>query len=183
MKIHVAILATVLAGAMAVSIPAKLAFAEEASDSLTLSTCVEQHFTPADSVTVAHFRVIALVDAQPDDDIRAALADKRDAVIADVAKLLTRLVGHDCKSQFQAINSTASAGSVFKTLSQQLYALSTRRTEGSNAKGAANVLALDLLKKLDSNVVIDLLGTNRQAAAASSTPAVPNTARASTETL
>jgi hypothetical protein len=183
MKTRIALSARVLTGVIAASLLAKAAFANDPPDrTTTLATCVEQHFTPADAGIMTDLTVLILLNVGTDaNDFRAALADKRDPVIADAARLITRLTEQDCKPQAVAVNAASPSGFLFKSLFQQLLVLGMRSLQGEDAKRASVVLALDLVKKLDSNVAVDLFGTNRQATAESPTPAVPNTARASTE--
>jgi len=184
MRIGTVLPASLLTGVIAASLPAKAVLADDAPDRTTMAACVEQHFTPADAGTMTRLTVMILLDAQTDaKEFRAALADKRDAAIADAARLITRLAEQDCKPQVQAVNAVAPSGFLFKSLFQQLMVLGARSLQGEDAKRAGAVLALDLVKKLDSSVAVDLFGTNgKPATAAASTSTVPNTARVSTET-
>jgi hypothetical protein len=178
MRTRIALSAGVVTGVIAASLLVKDAVANDTPDRTALSPCVEEHFTPPDAVTMTHFTVMILVNVGTDaNDFRATLADKRDSVIADAARLITRMTEQDCKPQVEAVNAASSPGFVFKTLLQQLIALGMRSLQGEDAKRASVVFALDLVKQLDSNVVVDLMG--RRATAALPTPAVPTTPSAS----
>jgi hypothetical protein len=173
----IALPARLLAGIIAASLLAKAAFAGDASDRTALPACVEQHFTAADAGTMAHLTAMIILESQSDvNDFHAALADKRDAVISDTAKLITRITEQDCKAQVQAVTAVAPPGAVFKFLLQQLSALGMRSLQGPDAQRAGAVLGLDLVKKLDSNVAVDLFGANKQPTAPTSV--VPKTTNA-----
>jgi hypothetical protein len=173
MRTTIVLSARVLTGVIAALLLAKAAFANDTPDRTTLAPCVEQHFTPADAGTMTHLTVMILLNVGTDaNDFRDALADKRDLVIADAARLITRLTEQDCKPQVDAVNAASPPGFLFKSLFQQLMVLGMRSLQREDAKRASVVFALDLVKKLDSNVAVDLMG--RQATAGSTTPAVPN---------
>jgi hypothetical protein len=151
------------------------AFADEASDLKVLETCVEKHFTGDDGGTIGHLVVMLLVDVQPSlEDLQAVFAGKRDAIIGDTARLMTRLIEQDCKPEFHAVTSS-NTGTGFPALFQQLAGLEMRSLQGPASNRVGALLALDLLKQLDSSVALDLFGSNIGSAVAVNSGKLPMT--------
>jgi hypothetical protein len=110
--------------------------------------------------------MVVPVDAQPmESNLHGILADKRDGVIADTAKLVTGL-GEECKAELDAA-AGGKSGAAFGLLLQQLNQRSMASLQ-ANGQRAAMVLAFDLMKKLDSSVALDLFGPNPATSASAS---------------
>jgi hypothetical protein len=123
--------------------------------------------------------VLIVIDAQPNaEDLQAAFASKRDAVVANTAGLMARLIEQDCKPEFQAVSSSGNAGVGFALLFQQLMELGVRSLQGPAGIRAGALLSVDLLKHLDSNVALDLFGPNRRSSIDLSERAKPGQAAA-----
>jgi hypothetical protein len=168
--------AALLAGVIAASMQAGPVLADDSADRAAMFGCVGQHFTAADAGTMTSLSILVILDAQSNSDLRASLTDKRESIIADAAKLMTRLVEQDCTPQISAVVSSSPPGVVMGALIQELTVLSQRSLQGEDAKRAGVVLALDLVKKLDSKVALDLFGT--RATPPASTATIPKTGNA-----
>jgi hypothetical protein len=152
-----------------VSLPALSAFGDEASDRNALANCVATHFTADDAGAMTRLTVIILTDAdRNEEELISALASKRDSIIGSTAILVTRLVEKDCKSEFAAVNSSK-AGAGFAALFPQMVALGMGSLKEPGLNRASAAVAIELVKKLDSNVAIELFGPN---------PTSPSTAAA-----
>jgi hypothetical protein len=174
-----------LTALVATSLAAAPAMAADTLDRAALPACVEQHFTPSDADAVARLTVMVLTDAQPESsNLHGLLADKRDAILSETAAIVTRLTEQDCKAEVHAFNASAPSGAVFGLMLKQLMTLGGRSLQGDSAKRAGVVFALDLMKKLDSGVAVDLLGTNGRTAtaAAETNPSAPRIVPATSAT-
>jgi TonB family protein len=148
------------------------AFADAASDRKALEACAESHFSSTDGQTVTRLLILVLIDIVPDQqDLQAAFQSKRDGVLEGTARLITRL-DQDCHREIQAVNSSQ-PGAAFGLLFQHMIALTVRPFAAQPSNRAATLLGLELLKKLDSKVALDVFGSNTGApVAANPKPAV-----------
>jgi hypothetical protein len=131
-------------------------WADVASDRTQLTSCVDQHITTADQALVRRLTVITLFPASsandpPVDEDLQPLMKKRDTIVADTAALITRIVRQDCKSEAQSLVADKVPGGAFGTIFSQLAA----SLQGVTRRGGVAV-GLEILKKLDSSVTLDL---------------------------
>ena len=144
-------------------------WADAASDRAQLTSCVDQHITAADRTLMRRLMVLMLFPASsandpPADEELQPLMKRRDAMAADTAAFITRIAHQDCKTEVQSLVADKVPGGVFAPIFSQL----ANSLQPDIRKGGM-VLGLDIMKKLDSNVVLDLgivpeSGTQPQAA-------------------
>lgn len=149
------------------------AWADTESDRAQLTSCVDQHITAADRALMRRLMVLMLFPAPsandpPADEELQPLMKQRDAMAADTAAFITRIAHQDCKTEVQSLVADKVPGGVFAPIFSQL---ANSLQPGIRKGGIA--LGLDIMKKLDSNVVLDLgivpeSGTQPQAATTTS---------------
>ncbi len=146
--------------------------ADDATVHAALANCVGRHLKPEDNGTVVGMLILVLADAEPPESgFHELLEPKRDDIMSNVAKLVTRLSEQDCRQELMAI-SPNTAGERFVLLFGQIMARSGSSLQMAGER-VGQVFAIDLLKKLDSKVAVDLLGSAVGGSTNSSTRVTP----------
>jgi hypothetical protein len=157
-----------------------VAAADEASDRSALTTCLDAHTSPTDRQSIQQLLGVAIASASSSgavaSDVPKDLLSTRDTALTNLANLITRLTDQDCKTEVHAVaaNKLPNGGAfaiIFSQLMKQIQPALER---------AGIVMGLDLIKKMDPGVVMELgvsAPSGPAAGDAASTPSGPQAVR------
>ena len=131
------------------------ASADETTDKAALTACVDAHITPADEQTVARLMGLVTFTTSPAGATPTVLPQDlsalRESTVTGAADLLTRIVQQDCQSAVQAVAADKIPnGSAFALIVGQLI-----KGLQPSIQRAGTVMGLDIMKKMDSNVLFE----------------------------
>ena len=81
--------------------------ADDMANRAALASCLGQHLKAEDNATVMGVLMLLMSDAEPaDSSLHGLLAPKRDEIMGNTAKLLTRLGEENCRAELMAVSTT-----------------------------------------------------------------------------
>lgn len=133
-------------------------FVNETAAHAALANCIGQHLKPEDYETTAGVWMLLLADTEPpESSLHKALSPMRDDIMSKTAQLMRRMSEDDCRQELIA-DTPNEPGLRFSVMLEQFLGSGTYSLRMAAAR-VGGVFVVDLMKRLDSKVAPDLVGS------------------------